>query len=68
MLVFLEVEPQSNQYRQVLLTPEQFKKISDASVHRTIEQRGNDSICEHRLSNEIYTLPDLEELPQNDTL
>lgn len=63
MLVFLEVEPQSNKYRQVILTPEQFKKVSDASVHRTIERRGNDSLCEHILGDEIYTLPDLHELP-----
>lgn len=60
LLVFLEEDPQSNKYRQIILTAEQFKNMSDAVC--TVESRiGDDEEVTMRLSDEIYTLPDLPE-------
>tara|TARA_Y100000310_G_C20387157_1_gene670989 strand:+ start:410 stop:610 length:201 start_codon:yes stop_codon:yes gene_type:complete len=53
LLVFIESEPQSNKYQQVILTPKQFKEVSD-----DISLEGD----KLRLSKEIYKLPDLREV------
>lgn len=63
MLVFLEISPQSNQYRQVLLTPKQYKKVSDSIFIKLIEKKPDGKqIVEIEESDEIYTLPDLMDI------
>ena len=67
LLAFNETEPQSNQYRQVILTEEQFKAFSDAvcTVHG---REGDKETVSLQMSEEIYTLPDLQEIyPTNKT-
>lgn len=62
LLVFLETAPQSNMYRQVVLTPEQFKKVSDAVV-TVVEERnaeGMESVMIN-MSEQTYPLPDLKD-------
>lgn len=62
MLLFLETEPQSNKYNQILLNPEEFKKVSASfgkptgKVNRGIED------VELTTSKEMYTLPDLRQI------
>jgi hypothetical protein len=62
MLIFFEASPQSNKYNQVLLTPEQFKKVSktieDIFPSEPAGEKVNVSI---ETSTEVYTLPDLKE-------
>lgn len=60
LLVFLEDSPQSNKYRQVILTPEQFKDFSN-SIGTVVNKDGDDEDVEMTLSDKIYTLPDLQE-------
>mgnify|MGYP001581381100 CR=1 FL=1 len=63
MLVFLEEEPQSNKYRQVILTPEQYNVVSVGISHNRRPIGGDMDEVEEHLSSEVYTLPDLQELP-----
>lgn len=64
MLIFLETEPQSNKYNQIMVNQEQFKIISDvistitdeAMIAPNIESR------EIKLSEEVYELPDLKSI------
>lgn len=58
-LVFLETEPQSNKYNQVLLNSEMFKKMTDI-ISKKIKS-GEIEEREIKLSEEIYPLPDLPE-------
>ena len=63
LLVFIEEEPQSNQYRQVILNKEQFKKVSDAVI--TIEKEKDEhgmEMVSFKHSEELYELPDLIEI------
>lgn len=60
MLLFLEVNPQSNKYRQVLITPEEFKTIS-LSLGQITSKNGDDEHVSMDVSEEIYDLPDLIE-------
>lgn len=60
-LIFIEEEPQSNKYRQVILTPEEFKRVSDNLGRIASEADGIEQI-EINLSDEIYTLPDLKDI------
>ena len=62
LLVFLEDRPQSNEYRQIFLNAEEFKKMS-SSIGKVVgkEPNGNDTV-EFRYSDEIYSLPDLRPL------
>jgi hypothetical protein len=60
LLVFLEEEPQSNKYRQILLTKDEFKKLS-LSIGTVVEQDGADQTVEMHMSEDLYTLPDLPE-------
>jgi len=63
LLVFLEEEPQSNTYRQVLLSADDYKRVSDAI---SIEAFKNPAFKEDyeqvmlALSDDIYPLPDLQ--------
>ncbi len=65
LLVFLETEPQSGKFNQVLLNARQFKKVSDATGEKT----GNDEDLKEgfemystNLSEEEYDLPDLQSI------
>lgn len=42
LLLFMECSPQSNRYRQIMLTPEKFRKVSDclASLLEGDDKRG----------------------------
>jgi hypothetical protein len=70
-LVFMETEPQSNKYNQVILSKEQFKKVSyaiistfDPEEHPELEEvelRDGMEIVNIELSEEEYTLPDLQQ-------
>ena len=65
LLVFLEVEPQSNKYNQVYLDAEQFKKVSDSIVIRKLESNNMKEgfeLCENAQSDEEYVLPDLQSI------
>lgn len=60
VLVFIEIEPQSNQFRQVLLDNEQFKKVTTlfGTLLKT-DEKGLEHY-EMKESDEIYNLPDLQ--------
>jgi len=70
-LVFMETEPQSNKYNQVILSKEQFKKVSDAIIstfdpeeHPELENAElvpGMEILNIELSEEEYILPDLKQ-------
>lgn len=65
LLVFLEVEPQSNKYNQVLLTSEQFKKVSDGIVVEkvpTLDMKDGFESWTNYQSEEEYVLPDLQSI------
>ncbi len=65
MLVFLETEPQSNKYHQVMLNAEQFKKVSDAIIVSTkpdASLKPGYDMAEIEMSEEEYTLPDLQDI------
>lgn len=61
LLVFLEETPQSNKYRQVLLTKEEFKKMSLSVGEPTGKEEGGNDVVEMQLSDDLYDLPDLTE-------
>lgn len=61
LLLFFEVEPHSNQYNQVLLTAEQFKKVSDDIVIIKGRYPNGNEMVELETSTYTYTLPDLPE-------
>ncbi len=63
ILVFQEMEPQSNKYCQVFLNEEQFKAMSltlGKLTGKTVRD-GVDEV-ELQLSTEEYTLPDLRQI------
>lgn len=62
-LLFMETEPQSNKYRQVELTAEEFKNVNMSYGKNTgaIIREGVNEVELH-LSEEIYDLPDLPEI------
>ena len=60
LLVFIEQEPQSNKYCQVIFTQDEFKKLSDTiGKENGLTEDGLEKriMCE---SEEEYTLPDLQ--------
>lgn len=68
LVVLLEEEPQSNKYRQVMLNPGEFKKVSDV-VHSIGEKEENHNCgnpdCDGLqlvLSDRIITLPDIQDI------
>lgn len=67
VLVFLELEPQSNKYQQVMLDADQFKKVSMAmSVATGREIRDGIDEAKTYLSEETYELPDLKEINEHE--
>lgn len=65
LLVFLESGPQSNKYRQMILGPEEFRRVSDVLMEvmeatgKTVEVGGRlVEIRNYKLSDETYKLPD----------
>lgn len=65
-LVFVEKEPQSNKYFQVLLSPEMFKNMT-ATISKPTGRKLESGSDEHELqtSEEEYDLPDLPEAYSN---
>lgn len=63
MLVFLETDPQTNEYHQVLLTKQQYKKVSQ-HICELITPADVDGIEEVELntSEETYFLPDIKDV------
>lgn len=65
LLVFLETNPQTNTYNQVILSPEQFKKVSDATGEKTDNNQNlkeGFEMFKTTLSEEKYILPDLQSI------
>lgn len=62
LLVFMEIEPQSNKYNQVYFDEENFKKVS-LQIGKIVgkEDSGLDRV-ELSSSEEEYTLPDLKQI------
>lgn len=62
-LVFIEIEPQSNQYRQVLVEAEQYKELTKLiSTYKRKTLNNNIEEVEVDLSEQVYTLPDLHDI------
>lgn len=65
LLCFMETEPQSNKYNQVMLDENQFKIISE-NIGKLSENQSNlkegFEMRVNRLSEEEYTLPDLQSI------
>ena len=59
-LVFLETEPQSNLYNQVLLTEETFHEMSKVISGEVVRKEGDIEVVDTQLSDEVYKLPDLQ--------
>lgn len=63
VLVFMETEPQSNVYNQVILNAEQFKAMSEHISEKTGNKLSKDvDEVNIELSEEEYKLPDLREI------
>ena len=66
LLIFLETDPQSGKFQQLLLNAKQFKRISDAIFQDTrIEMsdlKEGHEVAELEVSDETYNLPDLESI------
>lgn len=62
VLVFMEEEVDTNRYRQVLLTPEEFKRVSDQIGRVTKQFSDGYQEVELSLSEEVYELPDLKQI------
>lgn len=62
MLIFLEKEPQSNKYYQVMVDAEQYKTITEAISKNSIAMDGMISEGTTMTSEEEYTLPDLKNI------
>lgn len=61
LLVFVEESPQSNKYRQVILDPEEFKRVSMNLGTVTGKLDDQTENVEIQMSDEIYNLPDLQQ-------
>lgn len=66
VLIFMETEPQSNKYVQVILSPEMFKNMTETICVKTgnVVREGVDE-TKIKTSEEEYTLPDLPEAYSN---
>lgn len=62
MLIFIETEPQSNKYKQLILNPKEFKNISDAlgKVVGEVNIDEKTAVGNYVESEEEYELPDLQ--------
>ncbi len=61
LLIFIETEPQSNIYKQLLLTGEEFKKIT-MNIGTVKGKKGRIDVVEINESDETYVLPDLKQI------
>lgn len=61
LLLFVEIDPQSNTYRQVCLSAEEFKNVSLA-FGKVVSREGNKQEIELQMSEETYDLPDFPEM------
>lgn len=59
-LIFLETEPQSNEYHQVMLDQKSFKKVTE--VMSTLIKDGDIQEVDLDLSEKTYKLPDLQDI------
>lgn len=67
LLFFMETNPQSNKYYQILLTEKQFKQVSDALAGCFEKQEEKDlregyEMFELKISEDEYSLPDLQQI------
>lgn len=58
ILIFIETAPQSNKYKQIIFTAEEFPRITK-SIGTPVGMEGDIQVVEIEESNEIYDLPDL---------
>lgn len=58
VLIFMEIEPQSNKYNQVIFDREQYKEIGK-HLGKFIENKDGLEMYNTTFSEEEYTLPDL---------
>ncbi len=63
VLIFIETKPQSNIYKQLLLTKEEFKNIT-SNIGKVVKEKDKNGveIIELNESRETYKLPDLQEI------
>lgn len=65
LLVFLETEPQSNRYNQVILDDKKFKRVSDAigeNSRADKELKEGFEVYDIQVSEEAFSLPDLQSI------
>lgn len=62
LLCFLETAPQSNKYQQILLNKDEFNKFSQSLGTVTKQHKNGKQDISIRLSEEVYELPDLQEI------
>lgn len=66
LLIFLEIEPQSNKYNQILLNKDSFKQLSDkmAEIFKAVPdpEREGKEIMQLTVSEEVYSLPDIQSI------
>ena len=60
LLIFLEDKPQSNTYRQLMFTAEEFQRVSLAIGSVIRKQSDGSQLVNLNESNETYKLPDLQ--------
>lgn len=66
VLVFVETEPQSNEYHQLYLNKDEFKRLT-ASFGKVVGKKGHIETIEMRYSEETYKLPDLQDIHDTDS-
>lgn len=62
LLVFIETNPQTNKYHQVLLNPEEFKRVSFAFGTKRVAGKAGLLRTKIETGNVEYNLPDLQEI------
>jgi len=65
LLVFIESAPQSGMYHQILLDPEDFKRVA-LSIGRVVGEDGRQDIVKFVQSEETYALPDLKQIHEEE--
>ena len=67
LLVFLEAKPLSNKYRQVILSKEQYKQITEDICDNIVNNpKKGDQLCYMTFSRALYDLPDLQHIHSKD--
>ena len=64
LLVFIETEPQSGEYQQLLLNGDEFKRLSDTIGTKVQDPdlREDFETLQINLSDDLYKLPDLKSI------